>query len=696
MSVLVKKSILARLLANENITVEQTNHSTAYFDIDKRILGIPYWKDISSDLYDLFVGHEIGHALYTPADGWHSSTTEIPNCPRAYVNIIEDIRIEKLVLNEYPGLLSGFMRGYQDLLDRDFFGIKAIDINTLSFTNRLNIFAKTRGLVEVRFTSTEQPYVDRAMAVKTWKDVLASCTEIYAFMKEELKKHREEMKEVGEGLPEKIIIKAGSGSNENTTPMSQELRDAIANGEVEVEVDIDSFTDSFTSQQDASTTPDSIGNSDDIDVVETDSLLRNCIAKALVDSINTGGKTIYIKGPTAAEANAITSSYENVENNRCLKCNSDDFEKLANPYIKFKARLKLDVNAMVKEFEMRKTARRYARATQSPKGSLDVNQLHKYKYDDNIFKSVTHFDDDLSHGMIMLIDYSGSMERILPKVLKQLLVLVSFCKRVNIPFEVYGFTTPIGYNNSAKISKSLKEIENTNTSICMDGTHIFELISSKLTKQKYEAAFKTLFGQSKSSHNNWYGSLERKGGTPLNTALAAMYHHIDAFRKTHKVQKLNFITLTDGYGDKLQINFGKDIIGRPNVQNSIIDILGMKIVQPITYGCYGNNNGSAFLEGIRKMGIRTVNYHIIAEYQIKQVIKNKDEAEIATAKYKKEGYFVLDNVDGYDRRIFTGIALQNNTNCAEEDDAFAESFTNSMFSKKLSRLIATKFAEIIS
>ena len=124
MSVLVKKSILARLLANENITVEQTNHSTAYFDIDKRILGIPYWKDISSDLYDLFVGHEIGHALYTPADGWHSSTRKIPNCPRAYVNIIEDIRIEKLVLNKYPGLLSGFMRGYQDLLNRDFFGIK--------------------------------------------------------------------------------------------------------------------------------------------------------------------------------------------------------------------------------------------------------------------------------------------------------------------------------------------------------------------------------------------------------------------------------------------------------------------------------------------------------------------------------------------------------------------------------------------
>ena len=106
MTNIAKKSILARLLARENITVEQTNHHTAFFDVERRILGLPYWKDVGNDLYDLLVGHEIGHALHTPAEGWHESTTQIPGCPRSYINIVEDIRIEKLVLREFPGLLG--------------------------------------------------------------------------------------------------------------------------------------------------------------------------------------------------------------------------------------------------------------------------------------------------------------------------------------------------------------------------------------------------------------------------------------------------------------------------------------------------------------------------------------------------------------------------------------------------------------
>ena len=63
-----KKSVLARLLANENITVQQGNFETAYFDIVNRVLGLPLFKDMSNDLYDLMIGHEVSHALYTPAD----------------------------------------------------------------------------------------------------------------------------------------------------------------------------------------------------------------------------------------------------------------------------------------------------------------------------------------------------------------------------------------------------------------------------------------------------------------------------------------------------------------------------------------------------------------------------------------------------------------------------------------------------
>ena len=103
-------------------------------------------------------------------------------------------------------------------------------------------------------------------------------------------------------------------------------------------------------------------------------------------------------------------------------------------YDTFMAETKQVVNLMAKEFEMRKAAFRSARARTSTKGSLDVNKLHSYKYDDQLFKQVTTLADGKNHGMIMLVDYSGSMYQRMPAVMRQTIALVMFCKRVNIPF----------------------------------------------------------------------------------------------------------------------------------------------------------------------------------------------------------------------------------------------------------------------
>ena len=70
MELIQSKSLLAKLMANENLTIEQRNTNTAAFDVKNRILTVPVLdKNISGYLYDLFLGHEVGHALYTPLDG---------------------------------------------------------------------------------------------------------------------------------------------------------------------------------------------------------------------------------------------------------------------------------------------------------------------------------------------------------------------------------------------------------------------------------------------------------------------------------------------------------------------------------------------------------------------------------------------------------------------------------------------------
>ncbi len=86
----------------------------------------------------MLVGHEVGHALFTPNEDW----TAEHKCPRDFINVIEDARIEKLMKRKYPGLRKSFAGGYKELNDADFFDIDGKDFNTFSLIDRINLHFK--------------------------------------------------------------------------------------------------------------------------------------------------------------------------------------------------------------------------------------------------------------------------------------------------------------------------------------------------------------------------------------------------------------------------------------------------------------------------------------------------------------------------------------------------------------------------
>ena len=92
----MNKDLLAKLLANENLTVLQEPVKTASFDVKNRVLRLPQWKDLSEDMLDLFIGHEVGHALYTTSAFWSDELKQIKHF-QGYLNVLEDVRIEKLI-----------------------------------------------------------------------------------------------------------------------------------------------------------------------------------------------------------------------------------------------------------------------------------------------------------------------------------------------------------------------------------------------------------------------------------------------------------------------------------------------------------------------------------------------------------------------------------------------------------------------
>ena len=175
------KGNLARLLATENLIVEHRKVSTASFDVDRRVLTLPNWDRASSVVYDMLVGHEVGHALFTPNEDW----TAEHDCPKDFINVIEDARIEKLMKRKYPGLRKSFAGGYKELNDKDFFAIEDEDLNTFSLIDRINLHFKIGASAMIPFSIEEQVFVARTDVAETFEEVCEIAVDVYNFSKQE-------------------------------------------------------------------------------------------------------------------------------------------------------------------------------------------------------------------------------------------------------------------------------------------------------------------------------------------------------------------------------------------------------------------------------------------------------------------------------------------------------------------------------
>ena len=158
-------------MARENITVQYGNYQTAWFDIKNRVLGLPMWKDMGKDVSDLLIGHEVGHALFTPFEGWHDSPEKLEGCPRSYINVVEDARIERHIKEAYVGLVGPMQRGYRKLFDDGFFGdTQSLEWDKVKLIDKINLNAKVGNLLDVPFSDEEQVYMDRAMKTVSFED----------------------------------------------------------------------------------------------------------------------------------------------------------------------------------------------------------------------------------------------------------------------------------------------------------------------------------------------------------------------------------------------------------------------------------------------------------------------------------------------------------------------------------------------
>jgi hypothetical protein len=189
MELIESKSLLAKLMATENLTIEQRPVQTASFDVRNRVLTVPVLdKNISNEIYDLFMGHEVGHALYTPVEGMVKARELKLNGD--VTNVVEDSRIERKIKYKYPGLKNSFVRAYKELMDKDFFGVKDSDINKLNFLDRINLHCKGGAALRIQFNDVERGLLGEVETTETYDDVIEVSKKIIEYMKKQLEEEQ--------------------------------------------------------------------------------------------------------------------------------------------------------------------------------------------------------------------------------------------------------------------------------------------------------------------------------------------------------------------------------------------------------------------------------------------------------------------------------------------------------------------------
>jgi len=686
------QSSLAKLLARENLTIQHGNFSTAFFDVKNRVLGLPNWKDRGKDVYDLLVGHEVGHALYTPS--WDPSSFP---CPPVYVNVVEDVRIERMIQETYPGLIACFRRGYTILFRENFFGTKDKDFAKYNLADRLNLKAKLGSLIELPFHPQEKHIVDQVYSAKTWEEVLAASKALYDFCKEEANK------------PEEKNKKKDSPSEQSETQQSETQQ-------------------SETQQSDETSRPEEGPNKSSNEGEETPTGSKEIEpevetaesfeqeSKNLIDTSRSAISTAVVRESSRKDWEDRIVRFEDVFRYRD---DCDSYRRIAKDvfsqksFDSFYEGSKKYVAVLVKEFELRKAAYQYSRATTSRSGVLDVNKLHSYKTSDDIFLSITNLATAKSHGMIMVIDFSGSMSSILGNILQHTIQLSMFCRRVGIPFEVYSFT------DGSIPGKPYTAGENSDSKVDLGHLVMNELVSSKMSKPQFHRAIWDLYQLG--VHGNYcFPGNEQLRGTPLIEATIVTHYLVKDFLARNRVQKMTTMFLTDGDGHSIRL-LNNSEYAKKRTQDQFgcvrysFDILGHKFTSPY----HSKEMGHLMMESLRKStGSKVLGFYIPssdknAMSRVLQAVNSVPTKIVPIDKrptwdenlkhgYKRDYSVCIDHAHGYDKYFVVApgqdLGIEDKTFDFEGKDrkALTKAFTNHSTSRKNSRVFLTKFAEAIA
>jgi len=713
------KSQLAKLLATEDLVVEHRHVSTAQFDVHSRVLTLPLWEKASGIVYDMLVGHEVSHALFTPDEDWTLSL----RVPQQFVNVVEDVRVEKLMKRKYMGIAKTFYRGYDELHGNDFFELDGEDHNSFNLADRVNLYYKIGSFIDVSFSDAEKEIVDLIGRCETFSDTKKAALVLYEYCKKQQEQE------------EKISLDGQKKGNDDVELNSEGQTDEGKEGEEKSEVESPQTPQMQESGGDSC---------DDLpDLPEPEVRTADSLSERIKELVNDQGKennyveipkvnldTIIIKNSEVHEEIDSDWAVQQVVHDNALKDRGiipgdripqNIFEKVDADFIQFKRDAQKEVNYLVKEFECRKAASSYARASTSRTGVLDTTKLHTYRYNEDIFKKITVLPDGKNHGLVFILDWSGSMQHVLSDTCKQLFNLIWFCRKVNIPFDVYAFTSEWNRRGSMDAPRNLPDhYEKVEGVFAIEKEFsLMNVLTSKVNAKTLEKQMINIWRLAERFGNRdglFYRYVDKMclSGTPLNEALVSLHQILPKFQKENKVEKVQCIILTDGEAsylpyhkeiDRSWLNHGEEpFMGCRNVRPGQTFLRDRKVGR--TYGFkYDYHEFSEVLLTNLKDRFPTVNFVGI------RVLPNREASRFIRLYYpsgneslsndwKKHKSFTIKN-SGYDAYFaMSAQSLADDTEFDVKEDAtkaqIKRAFVKSLKTKKLNKKVLGEFISLVA
>ena len=548
------KSTLAKLLAGEDLNVVYGNVETASFDVKSRKLTLPIFKDMSEDVMDLLTLHEVGHALYTPVEMIEKAKdTKIPF---GIVNILEDVRIEKMIQDKYLGAVRNFRNGYKELIAKDFFKLSGRDLDSYTLIDRINL--KSKHVPDVPMSDEDMVWYQKAQDCKSYEDVMELAEEIYGYMEDQKPETDNHAQPAQPEMSDENDEEQKDDSPKSTIPSSSD--DESVEEEENQENGQGGESDELKEETDE--TEDKPSEEPLTPYGETDSSLGGSLIEAVdktaprIDNVTVPEvKDSIIRTRAEIIADMERHYSHRIKMDGDMKYATKYLQNCKDDFAKFRKENKKSVSLMVKEFEMKKAADQYARASVAKTGSLNMNAIHQYKFNDDLFNRVTSIPDAKSHGLVMYLDWSGSMYGNIHATLKQVITLTMFCDAVQIPYRVYAFSD--GYYHDIDTTGNPKAQDPKLGDLVVSHLDLFEFASSENSKKDQIELYEWIW-----TMTDYYDNYDkpwdpdnvsvepptnyRLSATPLDASIIAGMTLIPKFKAMYNLQKVQLVLLTDG------------------------------------------------------------------------------------------------------------------------------------------------------